>query len=155
MCASGDFAAFCDGTALARGPAMSSDHHAGVIAASVGNRASKSTKSTDEAPATTRLNAFELAFAIAAMELATDEYERPASDDEPTIEVPAPGIPPGVPSPLGDDAPPSFIADLASTTPFETLAMCELDLELDLDEEFPSRGQGDDFHRASAQRLGG
>lgn len=66
----------------------------------------------DDAPPTQRLGAFELAFALAAMQV----------DDEPTVELPVPPLPLGIPSPLGDDAPPSS---------FEMFTIHDLDLELD------------------------
>lgn len=64
-------------------------------------------------PSTKRFAAGDLACALAAMKI----------DDEPTINLPVPPIPPGTPSPLGDD-----VVD-------ETLTLG--DLGIDHDDDFP------------------
>lgn len=123
---------------------MSSEHDADDSVAPVTDTASAPGDPSDEPPATMRLGAFELAFAIATMEFANDEGDRPIADDDPTIELPAPRIPAGVPSPLGDeehtdeidaveavDSSSSREDDFASAITFETLALCDLDLDLE------------------------
>jgi hypothetical protein len=110
---------------------MSSEHDDLVLSDLHPNSSSTAADGADEPPPTMRLGAFELAFAVASMEFATDEDERPASHDEPTIEVLAPRIPPGVPSPLGDDE--DERTSVTATTFFDL----DLGLDLDLEADFP------------------
>ncbi len=99
----------------------------------------------EAAPTTKRLSALDLARALAAMELNEDEH-RPSTDDEPTVDAPAPPIPPGVRSPLGDDdseddgeSQPSILDaddDVQTWRTDETLTL--EGLGLDLEDAFPS-----------------
>jgi hypothetical protein len=57
---------------------------------------------------TKRFGAFDLAYALSAMnaaEVTGEDPARPATDDDPTLELPAPTVPRGTPSPLGDELP--------------------------------------------------
>ena len=91
MCALGDIAALRSGTAIARGSCMSSDHLAVAVSDPITNtRPSVPDESADDAPPTKRLGAFDLAFAVAAMEFVTDEEE--AHDEEKEDEPPMPAM---------------------------------------------------------------
>jgi hypothetical protein len=63
--------------------------------------------------------------------------QRPSTDDEPTLDVPSPPIPEGIPSPLGDDddAPPIAAGEIPKWLPNETLSLD--DLGLAFDDELP------------------
>ncbi len=59
-------------------------------------------------PSTKRFSAADLAAVVATM-----NEPHPATDEIPTVEAPAPVIPEGIPSPLGDDEPLAPAGDLA------------------------------------------
>jgi hypothetical protein len=129
----------------------------------------------DAPPPTKRFGARDLAAALAAMDLVDGREEgptllashaehrsfvvdafrshcaaRPLTDDEPTLEAPAPRLPAGIPSPLGDDpeeAPQETglqahpvgqlvaAVEIPKWAPEETLTLH--DLGIDLDDELP------------------
>jgi hypothetical protein len=138
----------------------------------------------DAPPPTKRFGARDLATALAAMDLADPRDDdptltvagaehrrfvanafrthcaatRPLTDDDPTLEAPAPVLPPGIPSPLGDEedgdgrresdphahltGPLVAAIEIPRWMPEETLTLHDLGVDLDDDLPFLPDGPG-------------
>lgn len=159
MCVFCNVATFRAGTSIAGPPPMvmiNAPRPCFDVATTEATPLTVSDELLEAAPPTKRLNAGDLARVVSEMNRPTaEELEtRPNTDDTPTVEAPAPAIPAGVPSPLGDD-------DAGTEAHDETLALG--DLGLDLDDAFPflpevaeairSSDEADDSERRDALRA--